>query len=439
MPRNTVIYKKTYWSTHDDESVRLYLGDVKDVLYRLPPRSVQCVVTSPPYWSLRDYGTGTWEGGDSGCDHIKPGLPTNLLERGASRLVGGVSTQNTSKLVNGYKEQCGKCGAKRVDKQIGSEPSPDCGTHGKAKCGQCFICTMVEVFDGVERVLRNDGTCWLNLGDTYGASSNRNGIGGGLGGEGRKPNNPSLRRSDDTGLSEGNLVGIPWRVALALQANGWVLRQDIVWSKPSPMPESVTNRCTKSHEYIFLLTKGMGYFYDAEAIKESAKSSYKDTDFLPVSATSFVDTNRHTSATGASMNGRKGEVRNQTANKRSVWSVSSQGYPGCHYATFPPKLIEPCILAGSRINDIILDPFMGSGTTAEVCLKLGRRVWGIDLSEKYLVQNAIPRIVDTVLSDYDIEKRVGGLPDSTDVDAVRKKLAASKVKEGIASLFDDGD
>lgn len=256
-----------FWCPTDQETVRLYLGDVVSVLRKLPSKSVQCVITSPPYWGLRDYGHGG---------------------------------------------------------QIGSEKTP-----------QEFVAKMVEVFREIHRVLRDDGTVWLNLGDTYAGSSM---TGGSHGLENGRGEERMFQKDTFKGLASGNLVGVPWRVALALQADGWVLRQDLIWAKPSPMPESVKNRCTKAHEYVFLLTKSMNYFYDAEAIKEPGGGH----------------------RTGGAMNyrvsedgdGRDYQSQNRStqyvlSNKRSVWRVSSQGYAGAHFATFPPKLIEPMILAGT--------------------------------------------------------------------------------------------
>lgn len=477
-----------FWQTTDESTVCLYHGDVIKVLQKLPARSVQCVITSPPYWGLRDYGTAEWDGGDSGCDHVQ--------ERGSTRggphstITGG---QDLTPHRGYYKNVCGKCGAKRIDQQIGSEATPD-----------EFVAKMVDVFRWVRRVLRDDGCLWLNLGDSF------------SGGGGYSPDSPSnqngSKQSTNRGSKEGvirslpsgNLVGIPWRVALALQADGWILRSDIVWSKKSPMPESVTNRCTKSHEYIFLLTKSMDYFYDAERIKEksvdpigSAKR-YESSFIIDNTRTKqakdgLIKTGVHASLqddgqepfrdfdgnrnkrdvwsidderallTWIRENVLEGEEMiaefiSQQRNKSDVWRVSSKGYPGAHYATYPESLIEPCIRAGTsekgacvvcgapwkrvvekkttnprlavgytqnctKRNDgdrpgsymdgetktigweptchhrdkevrpcIILDPFMGSGTTAAVGIVNGCWTWGIDLSEEYLRNNAIPRI-----------------------------------------------
>ena len=412
-----------YWTTTDGNLVRLYQGNVTEVLRRLPAKSVHMIVTSPPYWGLRSY--------------LDEGHDSKTLE-------------------------------------IGSEPTPDClGWAWGENCGKCHVCKMVLVGKELRRVLRDDGTCWINYGDSYGglvesrSPSSVSGAVKGVDGNFARPVGQATADGDHqlstawkSGLKAGNLVGVPWRVALALQADGWVLRQDIVWSKKSPMPESVRNRCTKAHEYIFLLAKEQGYYYDAEAIKEEQVSVYSSDEFLPDSEKDRRDEDKHTAATGASRANRSPDPISSGRNKRSVWVVSSAGYPGAHFATFPPKLIEPCILAGTSAHgccsncgapweriletkqlkrerphdyvkrtgeegtgnscansvagvetktvgwrptcicggdyDVVpctvLDPFCGSGTTCCVALGHGRRSIGIDLSEKYLRLNAIPRI-----------------------------------------------
>lgn len=407
---------RPYWTTRDGKTARLFLGNVLDVLRGLPSQSVQCAVTSPPYWGLRSYATGDSKHEEIGCE----------------------------------------------------------------KTPEEFVAKMVAVFREVRRVLRDDGMLWLNLGDTY--------------------------------FRDG-LAGVPWRVALALQADGWVLRQDIIWHKPSPMPESVTNRCTKAHEYLFLLTKRPRYFYDAEAIKEQG-GGHRTGGAMNYKSSNGI----------REYQGQNTEDTYQTKNKRSVWTVSSQGYAGAHFATFPPKLITPCVLAGTsergcctrcgapwrrvvqekklkrdRPNDyvkrmgeegtgnscansvagvesstlgwyptcgcdslptfppptgkryvqkeepngdhfrdkendrerlegvtdsesyatwvgeakrlcvlseristvpcVVLDPFVGSGTTVQVALECGQRGWGIDLSKQYLDRNAIPRVEGALLAE----------------------------------------
>lgn len=212
---------RVYW---EDHGVQLWLGHVLDALALMSEKSVHMCVTSPPYWGLRDYGTGTWIGGDADCQHVKDFTPR--VKRGVPLKGMGVDSQFARELGAAvYRDLCGKCGARRVDHQIGSEPFPDCGTQGKAQCGRCFVCNMVAVFRGVRRVLRDDGTLWINLGDTYsGGKTGRhdNYRLGGLPTEGRG-------QAATEGLPSGNLIGAPWRVALALQADGWILRQDIIW------------------------------------------------------------------------------------------------------------------------------------------------------------------------------------------------------------------
>lgn len=249
-------------------------GDALQVLRTLPSESVQCVVTSPPYWGLRDY-------------HI-----------------GG---------------------------QIGLEETlPE------------FISHLVDVFSEVRRVLKSDGTCWLNIGDGY-TSGNR-------GWRAPDKKNParamSVRPDTPEGLKPKDLLGVPWRLAFALQADGWYLRSDIIWNKPNAMPESVKDRPTRSHEYIFLLSKSEDYYYDFESLKEDNGNGHR--------------------------------------NRRTVWNVNTEPFAGAHFATFPPALIAPCILGGSREGDYVLDPFFGSGTVGVVCAIHNRRYVGIELHPNYV-------------------------------------------------------
>ena len=273
----------------------------------LPDASAQTCVTSPPYFGLRDYG---------------------------------------------------------VDGQIGLEPTPD-----------EFVASLVTVFREVRRVLRDDGTLWLNLGDSYART----------GGTDRKvpetarvgsTRNTMTQMGDRTskapsGLKGKDLIGVPWRVAFALQADGWYLRQDIIWHKPNPMPESVRDRCTKAHEYIFLLSKSPRYYFDSEAIKEPASAP-------PKKCGPKNDASRNDS-------GRTGIVRGdgETRNRRSVWTVSTKPFGEAHFATFPPALIEPCILAGSRLGDTVLDPFGGAGTTGLVAQQHGRNAVLTEINPEY--------------------------------------------------------
>lgn len=254
-----------------------------------------------------------------------------------------------------------------VDGQIGLE----------ATCAR-FVEQMVAVFREVRRVLRSDGTCWVNLGDTYatGTSSGRLPTQAGKHGYWENPAISKRINGAGDGLKPKDLCGIPWRVAFALQADGWWLRQDIIWSKPNPMPESVTDRCTKAHEYLFLLSKSERYHYDGEAIAEA-------TDHIGLTwdeRKSAGEGPRRIIAQGGLSNigGSKG-----TRNKRSVWTIATQPYSEAHFATFPPALIEPCILAGCPMSGTVLDPFFGAGTTGLVCDRLGRNCIGIELNPEY--------------------------------------------------------
>ena len=273
-----------------------------------------------------------------------------------------------------YKDKCKKCGAKRIDQQIGLEKTPE-----------EYVEKMVEVFREVKRVLKHDGTVWLNLGDSYNSSPSNQQCGNlpntdkqltaAYRSQGRK-----IRKID--GLKPKDLVGIPWRVAFALQSDGWWLRQDIIWHKPNPMPESVTDRCTKSHEYIFLLTKSAKYYFDNEAIKEPVAES--SIERLNQNIEKQIGTTRANG--GQKSNGNLKAVGDieYGRNKRSVWTITTQPFKDCHFAVFPPKIPELCIKAGSKEGDTVLDPFFGSGTTGWVAQRLGRKWIGIELNAEYI-------------------------------------------------------
>ena len=326
-------------------------GDALAVLRTLPAESVNCCVTSPPYWGLRDYG---------------------------------------------------------VEGQIGLEKTPE-----------EYTARLVEVFREVRRVLRGDGTLWLNLGDSYSggktgrADAERNGVDGFTGGQKFK-GEPFKQRGVPTGLKPKDLIGIPWRVAFALQADGWWLRSDIIWAKSNPMPESVTDRPTKAHEYIFLLSKAARYYYDAEAVREpfqtDSRENYparatitgrgeqgaaaargndrdKSGGFPPRSGDGFAGRQGGSERVGPQSGGVGSAewIPNPVGrNKRTVWTVSTCPTPEAHFATYPPDLIEPCILAGCRAGGTVLDPFAGAGTTGLACLKHGREFLGIELNPEYV-------------------------------------------------------
>ena len=297
--------------------IDIKIGDCREVLKTLPAKHFQTCITSPPYYGLRDYGTATWVGGSENCSHIGDTLGNNR-----NFIDEGGRGSNKDSLSTG---DCIKCGAKRVDSQIGLEETPE-----------QFVESLVNVFREIKRVLKDDGTLWLNLGDSYSSGGRTT------------TTNQSVRGDKDYGVTrpppvEGikpkDLFGIPWRVAFALQADGWYLRQDIIWNKPNPMPESVQDRCTKAHEYIFLLSKSPHYYFDNVAIKEETTTfdnSNRDRD-----TTKLNNTPGRTKMAGLKTN------QYETRNKRSVWTVNTKPYKEAHFAVFPTDLIEPCVLAGS--------------------------------------------------------------------------------------------
>ena len=392
----------------DDGDVRLYHGDALGVLATLPPRSVQTCVTSPPYWGLRDYGTGSWTGGSADCDHTRQ----SAVSRASSGLDGATTTQGG---VYAYGDKCGHCGARRVDDQLGLEATPD-----------AYVERLVLVMREVWRVLRADGTLFLNLGDSYAGSASQGGPS-----EKQQSNAGSWHdaaRPMPPGLKPKDLCGIPWRVAFALQADGWYLRSDIIWAKPNPMPESVTDRPTKAHEYVFLLAKQPRYYWDADAIRETAIHEgrvRRATGGDSKNGRAPDEVNDRRTATGFTTH----DTTVSGRNARSVWEIATQPSPEAHFATYPEALVRRCILAGTSevgqciecgspwrrvprdgsdawrgsgprqeyrgfepscahgapsVDQIVLDPFVGSGTTALVARKHGRRAIGIDLSEEYL-------------------------------------------------------
>lgn len=301
---------------------KIEFGDCRETMRRWSTEGVkvQTCVTSPPYFGLRDYGH---------------------------------------------------------DGQIGLEQTPE-----------QYIAAMVEVFRCVRNVLADDGTLWLNIGDSY-ANGGMSGPHSGLAkaaerSDGKRRNRSgaraaytdSITRKVPDGLKPKDLIGIPWMLAFALRADGWYLRQDIIWHKPNPMPESVRDRCTKAHEYIFLLSKSERYFFDSEAMKEPSAQPERAGKLERSFSTGKPDAVLRQDVGRAVM-------RTDTRNRRSVWTVATRPYKGAHFATFPPALIEPCILAGSRPGGIVLDPFMGSGTTAQVALQHGRQYLGCELNAEY--------------------------------------------------------
>lgn len=260
------------------------------------------------------------------------------------------------------------------------------GQIGLEKTPEAYVARLVEVFREVRRVLRDDGTLWLNLGDSYASTGGHTKLGESSQRQGRtnvSEQNKVKGYAGGDGIKVKDLIGIPWRVAFALQADGWYLRQDIIWQKPNPMPESVRDRCTKAHEYIFLLSKSERYFFDSEAMKEPATSNASGT------AASFKRNGSKREQTipgqayGTHRPEREDVAYNKTRNRRSVWTVATRPYKGAHFATYPPDLIRPCILAGCPAGGTVLDPFGGSGTTAQVALEEGRAAVLCELNPDY--------------------------------------------------------
>ena len=340
---------------------KVYWGDCRTSLKEIAAAGVQVqsCITSPPYYGLRDYGTSTWEGGDINCDHSTPRSRGDDIKKGDKQGTSLGSRPNTQRVC--------KCGAIRKDLQIGLEETP-----------QEFIDNLVEVFACVWDVLKDDGTLWVNLGDSY--YNYRPGKGQALSKQTVSNTNQDLpqtcaRRGNKLeGYKEKDLMGMPWRLAFALQDFGWYLRQDIIWHKPNPMPESVQDRCTKAHEYIFLLTKKSHYYFDNKAIKEPVKDDWGTRD----------RTNGKYHNEGSGLTPHSGlEKSYEMANKRSVWTVNTKPYKGAHFAVYPEELIEPCVLASTKVGDVILDPFFGSGTTGQVAQNLGRKWIGCELNKDY--------------------------------------------------------
>ena len=412
------VFNNTYITLHHADARQL----------PIPAESIDCVVTSPPYFGLRDYGLGGWVGGNADCDHVADPSATKTM--GNPLFNENRPSREGTKTKGYYADTCPKCGAVREGEGIGLESTPD-----------LYVQNLVKVFREVWRVLKPTGTVWLNLGDSYSSGSRTTTTNDSL----RKGTLVNVTRTPVIeGIKPKDLVGIPWRVAFALQADGWYLRSDIIWSKLNPMPESVQDRPTKAHEYIFLLTKSPKYYYDADAIREPTVSY--DTRVRDTDTTKLNNTPGRTRMGGLKTNSYS------ERNKRSVWEINTHPYPEAHFATYPEKLVEPCIMAGtsekgvcaecgkpwertsivthvperetrnnrigvipkrdhaSRMNskamepvtrestgwqptcecnaDIVpatvLDPFVGSGTTMAVAQRLNRKGVGTDLSKEYL-------------------------------------------------------
>ena len=336
---------------------KVYWGDCRDSMRQIAREGVkvQTCITSPPYFGLRDYGTGKWIGGDESCSHKRD-------SKYSDKTITGHANKDLTVGDAIYKAVCPKCGAIREDKQLGLEETP-----------KEFVDAMVEVFACVWDILEDDGTLWLNIGDSYSGSGK--GVAGNLG---KKHDERNMEGIHSKIIPEGtkakDLIGIPWRLAFALQDFGWYLRQDIIWHKPNPMPESVKDRCTKAHEYIFLLTKKPTYYFDHEAIRENVAVHHDKTRNCAV---------QHEKRENVALQQKFEEKIEEKRNKRDVWTVATKPYAGSHFAVFPTELVEPMVLAGSKVGDIVFDPFFGSGTTGAVAQKLGRQYIGCELNPAY--------------------------------------------------------
>jgi len=354
-------------------TVTIHTGNVTDVLASLPDNKFQCCVTSPPYWGLRDYGTAEWSGGDPTCEHIANASKTKVFGNPVFN-ENRPSREATKTRGFYYDTVCGHCGAIKVDDQIGMEDSPE-----------DYINNLVNVFRGVWRVLRDDGTFWLNIGDSYATSPpgnkvNTTALSSGL------PNsiaNQEMRRHAQAqinktkiGMKPKDLIGIPWRTALALQADGWYLRSAVIWHKPNPMPESVDDRPTTSHEYVFMLTKQAQYFFDQDAVKEKGS--------IPAGTMAAKGSVERQSVFG--VNARPPEYKEYDGfrNIRDVWTINTKPYDEAHFATMPTELAERCIKASSKTADHVLDPFGGSGTTGLMAGLLARHSTLIELNPVYV-------------------------------------------------------
>jgi site-specific DNA-methyltransferase (adenine-specific) len=427
--------------------LQILTGDCREILPALEAGSVQCCVSSPPYWGLRDYGTAQWEGGSVWCEHIQKVSP--IVDGHFGDYISGETTRGTRKYnAISFRETCGKCGARRIDVQLGLESTPE-----------EYIAKMVRVFREVRRVLRLDGTLWVNMGDSYNSELGK-----------RKPEDkPGDKQSTNRGscttgsrnvpgLKPKDLCMMPARLAMALQADGWYLRSEIVWHKPNPMPESVTDRPTKAHEMIYLLAKNggkpliwrardtgewsqepdlsqmipqprgwrpgdpdpdgnfhkgfrSGQYCNNQSFDNDSETGrpiigkrsvwsdepvprwkgfdyFYDAEAIRERSTErevFGNSNGKTQLNDDRHDGGRRDLTiTEFRNKRSVWTIATQPYSEAHFATFPEEIPKLCILAGSKPGDTVLDPFAGSGTTGKVAIELGRKAILIELNPEYM-------------------------------------------------------
>jgi DNA modification methylase len=391
----------------------LLIGDALDALATLPDESVHCVITSPPYWGLRDYSTGTWEGGDPGCDHA-------VRRWGGQKQTQGAQSSHAAAQDRLDRRYCHKCGALCIDRQIGQEPTP-----------QEYVANLTRVFREIRRVLRKDGTCWLNMGDSYAGSRGSQALNGISNSRERNVGNNRGSRVP-TGLKPKDLIGLPWMMAFALRDDGWHLRAENIWEKGNPMPESVQDRTTRNHEQVFLLTKssktlfwthprkqrtdrhpradhvwthkrtgltvdyppvtarllrefwtrrnlwkGHDYYYDTEAIKEPLATG------SDVAYRSKIRKGKHYDSKEPYCLNFPASFDLTGKNRRSVWHINTAQFKGAHFAVFPPALARICLLAGCPKGGTVLDPLGGAGTVSLVAEQEGRDSIYIDLKPEY--------------------------------------------------------
>lgn len=364
-----------------DDTITLYTGDAIDALASLPDASVDCVVTSPPYWGLRDYGTGCWVGGNPACTHAA-GRGTNQAQTKNPRVGYPTSVAHRG----GDSQQCRRCGAWRIDRQYGLEPTPD-----------DYVRRLRDVFTELHRVLAETGTVWLNLGDSYsaeppGRSQHAMRTSTLAGKSAAAPMRESVRGNGTNrsrSLPRKNLYGIPWRVALALQEDGWILRNAIIWHKPNAMPESVKDRLSCRHETLFLLTKSDNYYFDLDSIREPYTAD------RPFSRKIRFGGNKDNTIKMS------WTPQGQGKNPGDVWSISTRPLREAHCAPFPIDIPLRCIAAGCPESGRVLDPFSGAGTTGLAARQLGRFYQGIDLRRDYH-DIALRRLVDSQPADNDL-------------------------------------
>jgi len=353
--------------------IKFIQGNCIDKIQELKDNSIDCVVSSPPYFGLRDYGTAQWQGGDPNCDHVAN--PNATKKQGNPEFDKNRPSRDKTKCKGYHKDICPKCGAKRIDEQFGLE-----------KSYEDYLANTVKVFETFKPKLKDTATIWWNVGDTYAMSSMRGKDSLFRSIDQSKSGIRNVKRSIPIGLKAKDLMMIPNRVAIALQEAGWYIRSEIIWHKPNPMPESIKDRPTSAHEKIWLITKNKKYYYDAESIKEpcteSTKQRYKSgwngnekRDFPGSQQNNF---SKYIGSEKSKQDALKGR------NKRNVWTITTKPFKEAHFATFPPDLIKPCIKAGCPEGGVVLDPFGGAGTTGIVAKSLNRQSILIELNPEYI-------------------------------------------------------